>query len=137
LKSFAIVILLFLFGSPAFSQDTVKADTVLKMTDREKTDCSKFRRMEGKDRYDQFCKISHLFPTGKYILLENNTLKLEEDSVTFYMSVKQLTDLLGKPASTKKWLVYVLTPDQCSVQFAKTKSGGVCFISYTNCQDKN
>jgi|GEM_PF-4051227 len=135
MKGFAIVILILLFSSPVFSQDAVKKDSLVKMSDMEKTDCSKFRRMEGRDRYDQFCKIVHLFPTGKYILLANNTMKFEEDSVSFYMSAEQLTNLLGKPVMMKKTMVYKLTPKGCSVQFATNKAGGVCFISYSNCQE--
>ena len=135
MKGFAIALLLFLCGSPVFSQEAVKRDSIVKLTDQQKTDCAKFRRMEGRDRYDQFCKIIHLFPSGKFIMLANHTLELQEDSVTFYMSVKQLTDLLGQPVMKKKSLVYKLTPKDCSAQFTKTKEGGVCFVTYSNCQD--
>ena len=135
MKGFAIVLLLILSGSPVFSQEAVKKDSLVKLSDQQKTDCAKFRRMEGRDRYEQFCKIIHLFPSGRFIMLSNNTLELQEDSVSFYMSVQQLTDLLGKPVMKKKSLVYKLTPKECSALFTTTKAGGVCFVSYSNCQE--
>ena len=130
----AILVLFVFIACPSFSQDAEVAPK--KIQDREKTDCSKFRRMEGRDRYDQFKKVLHLFPSAKFVMNSNNKMQLKEGSISFYMSEKELTELLGKPLSDHGLLKYNLAPEQCTAQFAKTKAGGVYFVGYDNCQAK-
>jgi len=136
MKRFAILVIFVLITGPAFPQDDAKKDAPRKIQDREKTDCSKFRRMEGRDRYDQFKKVLHLFPGAKFVKQPDNTMKLQEGSISFFMSEKELTELLGKPILDHGMLVYNLAPDHCTANFSKTKAGGIYFTSYANCEDK-
>ena len=136
MKHFLIPVLFVCIACYAFAQDTTSIYAPKKMQDREKTDCWKFRRMEGRDRYDQFKKVLHLFPSAKLVENTNHKMEVKQGSITFYMSEKELTELLGKAISDHGKLVYNLAPEHCTAQFSKTKDGWIYFIGLSACQDK-